>query len=166
MTDNQKGKTTNVSDSLSNRSLIVSTILVLYLFNQSTCLLDMMHHWSRYFHIFLNVLICLIRSSIKSRGNVEHNLPLPDLKPETKVYHSQNKTCVLFKHHGDETWEMNSIELFCNWLLLTCTCKHNHGKQQREKEIYMVYCLIYSQLKRELQVSMGFYLAQVQVQVK
>ncbi|MEQ2313092.1 hypothetical protein AMECASPLE_038049 [Ameca splendens] len=27
MTDNQKGKTTNVSDSLSNRSLIVSTIL-------------------------------------------------------------------------------------------------------------------------------------------
>lgn len=28
MTDNQKGKTTNVSDSLSNRSLIVSTILV------------------------------------------------------------------------------------------------------------------------------------------
>lgn len=29
MTDNQKGKTTNVSDSLSNRSLIVSTILVL-----------------------------------------------------------------------------------------------------------------------------------------
>ncbi|XP_014878020.1 glutamate receptor ionotropic, kainate 2-like [Poecilia latipinna] len=28
MTDNQKGKTTNVSDSLSNRSLIVSSILV------------------------------------------------------------------------------------------------------------------------------------------
>ncbi|TWW79928.1 Glutamate receptor ionotropic, kainate 2 [Takifugu flavidus] len=28
MTDNQKGKTTNVSDSLSNRSLIISTILV------------------------------------------------------------------------------------------------------------------------------------------
>lgn len=28
MTDNQKGKTTNVSDSLSNRSLVVSTILV------------------------------------------------------------------------------------------------------------------------------------------
>lgn len=35
MTDNQKGKTTNVSDSLSNRSLIVSTILVLYFFMKS-----------------------------------------------------------------------------------------------------------------------------------
>lgn len=30
MTDNQKGKTTNVSDSLSNRSLVVSTILVFF----------------------------------------------------------------------------------------------------------------------------------------
>ena len=28
MTDNQKGKTTNVSDSLANRSLVVSTLLV------------------------------------------------------------------------------------------------------------------------------------------
>lgn len=34
MTDNQKGKTTNVSDSLSNRSLIVSTILVCKFFFQ------------------------------------------------------------------------------------------------------------------------------------
>lgn len=34
MTDNQKGKAANVSESLSNRSLIVSTILVLYLFSK------------------------------------------------------------------------------------------------------------------------------------
>lgn len=39
MTDNQRGKTSNVSDSLSNRSLVVSTILVLYVFNGSTCVL-------------------------------------------------------------------------------------------------------------------------------
>lgn len=73
MTDNQKGKTTNVSDSLSNRSLIVSTILVLYLFNQSTCLLDMMHHWSRYFHIFLTALkkllhVVSINTELKNRA--------------------------------------------------------------------------------------------------
>lgn len=42
MTENQKGKTTNVSDSLSNRSLVVSTILVWVWFLFQICVYDLL----------------------------------------------------------------------------------------------------------------------------
>ncbi len=47
----------------------------------------------------------------------------------------------MLEHHGDETWEINSTESQCNWLLTCCnwyTCKHSYIKQLESTGKHMI----------------------------